>query len=160
MFENGVFMQNLKLIILFGQWQELSHWLAKSLSVPFFAELMRLFGETYIANFFKHSAPLQHSVSRKNSLRHVLFCLFFFFFIFVEEVWSQSSKWYQTWDDQLLYGVRWEVILYRKSMGSLLVAWYLLVMAACCSIYKQKFPDPTPSKWLGLMKLYFGQWYW
>ena len=41
--------------------------------------------------------------------------------MFVEEVWSQSSKWYQTWDDQLLYsrenGVRWAVILYRKSMG-------------------------------------------
>ena len=29
--------------------------------------------------------------------------------MFVEEVWSQSSKWYQTWDDQLLYRVqkRW-----------------------------------------------------
>ena len=49
------------------------------------------------------------------------------FFMFVEEVWSQSSKWYQTWDDQLLYsrenGVRWAVILYRKSMGSVLVVW-------------------------------------
>ena len=47
--------------------------------------------------------------------------------MFDEEVWSQSSKWYQTWDDQLLYsrenGVRRAVILYRKSMGSVLVVW-------------------------------------
>ena len=47
--------------------------------------------------------------------------------MFVEELWSQSSKWYQTWDNQLLYsrenGVRWAVILYRKSMGSVLVVW-------------------------------------
>ena len=49
--------------------------------------------------------------------------------MFVEEVWSQSSKWYQTWDDQLLYsrenGFRWAIILYRKSMGSVLVVWIL-----------------------------------
>ena len=49
--------------------------------------------------------------------------------MFVEELWSQSSKWYQTWDNQLLYsrenGVRWAVILYRKSMGSVLVVWIL-----------------------------------
>ena len=49
--------------------------------------------------------------------------------MFVGEVWSQSSKWYQTWDDQLLYsrenGVRWAVILYRKPMGSVLVVWIL-----------------------------------
>ena len=49
--------------------------------------------------------------------------------MFVEEVWSQSTKWYQTWDDQLLYsrenGVRWAIILYRKSMGSILVVWIL-----------------------------------
>ena len=64
----------------------------------------------------KH-ASLQGSVSWKNSLRHIVF------FMFVEEVWSQSSKWYQTWDDQLLYsrenGIKWAVILYRKSMGSI-----------------------------------------
>ena len=58
----------------------------------------------------------------KNSLHHM-----FFFFMFVEELWFQSSKWDKTWDDQLLYsrenGVRWAVILYSKSMGSLLVVW-------------------------------------
>ena len=47
--------------------------------------------------------------------------------MFVEELWSQSSKWYQTWDNQLLYsrenGVRWAVILYKKSMGGVLVVW-------------------------------------
>ena len=41
--------------------------------------------------------------------------------MFVEEVWSQFSKWYQSWDDQLRYswenGVRKAFILYRKSMG-------------------------------------------
>ena len=58
----------------------------------------------------------------KNSLHYMIF-----FIMFVEEVWSQSSKWYQTGDNQLLYsrenGVRWDVILYRKSMGSVLVVW-------------------------------------
>ena len=50
-------------------------------------------------------------------------CLFvcFFFHIF----WSMIpifKKWYQTWDDQLLYsqenGIRWDVTLYKKSMES------------------------------------------
>ena len=49
---------------------------------------------------------------------------------FVEEVWSQFSKWYQTWDDHVLYslenGVRWDVILNRKSMGSVIVVWFLM----------------------------------
>ena len=51
------------------------------------------------------------------------------FFTFVEEVWSPSSKWYQSWEDQLLYswenGIWWEVILHRKSTGSLLVVQIL-----------------------------------
>ena len=56
--------------------------------------------------------------------------------MFVEDVWSQSSKWYQTWDDKLLYsrenGVRWAVILYSKSMGSVLVVW---IQMRCCGLF-------------------------
>ena len=55
--------------------------------------------------------------------------MFFFFFMFVEDVWSQSSKWYQTWDDQLLYsrenGVRWAVIFVHK-------------------VYEKRFSDVNP----------------
>ena len=59
--------------------------------------------------------------------------------MFVEELWSQSSKWHQTWDNQLLYsrenGVRWAVILYRKSMGSVLVVWiHKRLFFICCRV--------------------------
>ena len=47
-----------------------------------------------------------------------IICVFFFHICW-------RGKWYQIWDDQLLYsrenGVRWDIILYRKSMGSVLV---------------------------------------
>ena len=65
---------------------------------------------------------------KKKSLHRMVF------FVFVEEVWSQSSKRYQTRDNQLLYsqenGVRWAVILYRKSMWSSLVVWILQCYSA------------------------------
>ena len=49
MLKNGVCTYTFKLIILFGL--ELSHGLAKFSSLPFFVELMRLFGNACLAKF-------------------------------------------------------------------------------------------------------------
>ena len=77
----------------------LSHWLAKSFSVPFLVELMRLIGNACIVNFWKHfeigkcvSKAYIFSrlcISGKKTLHHIFFSFFF------EKVWYQSLKWYQ-----------------------------------------------------------------
>ena len=111
----------------------LSHWLAKSFSAPCFVESMNLFGNACIANFQKHFKIGKCAFKAYISSR---LCISkkepspILFFKFVEEVWYQFLKWYQTWDDQLFNswenGVRWDVILYRKSMRSKSVVWFHL----------------------------------
>ena len=89
MLKNGVFTQNLKLIILFGI--VLSHRLAKSFSVPFLVESMMLSGNACIATSrnisSQTSACLKHA-SLQGSVSHkIAFIIWFFFLIFVEELW-------------------------------------------------------------------------
>ena len=143
MLKNGVFTQNLKLIILFGLAP--SQWLAKPLSVPFFVQLIRLFGNTCIANFKKYfeigkyvfkayiSSRLWRSVSQKkknknknknkNSNRHI-------FFTFVKEVWwhgpnlqndinLETTSRFIHWYSEASWGLKKKMFVWPKGQTNL-----------------------------------------